>query len=100
MAPESRRRATRMPLKTSRAPRRDDPLVVSEILEAAFHRASLASPRGKSHWERSLHRAELKLRRSTGVVVRHLQRASAPFREGRLLPIQAQLLAHHFGGTA
>ena len=77
------------------APRPDPPSV--EILEIAFHRASLATPRGSTKAERDRLRARLKVVRSGATVVRQLQQWARPFRAPSFSPFDATLVATRFG---
>lgn len=68
-----------------------------EILDAAFHRASLVTPSGRSKATRDRLRAELKIVRSSAVVVRHLGLEARPFRPPRVTEFDRALLARSFG---
>ncbi|MGD0587689.1 MAG: GTPase [Thermoplasmata archaeon] len=67
------------------------------ILDIAFHRASLATPRGESKAARDRLRAELKIVRSAATVVRHLRIETRRFVKGPPTPFEATLVAQHFG---
>lgn len=83
----------------SRRPRaRAPPAPASaEILEVAFHRASLATPRGDSRAERDRLRARLKIIRSGATVNRQLQRFTQPYHRATFTPLYASLVAARFG---
>lgn len=68
-----------------------------EILDVAFHRASLANPRSSSRAERDRLRARLKVVRSGATVGRQLQRWVQPFRPPKLTPFDASLITTRFG---
>jgi nucleolar GTP-binding protein len=91
-----------MPTSTrTRAPRRGPAagprLPSEEILDAAFHRASLVTPSGRSKAVRDRLRAELKIVRSSAVVVRHLGIEARPFRPPRMTDFDQALVAQAFG---
>lgn len=67
------------------------------ILDVAFHRASLATPRGESKAARDRLRAELKIVRSSATVVRHLGLETRRFVKNPPTPFEASLLAQRFG---
>ncbi|MGA8664661.1 MAG: GTPase [Thermoplasmata archaeon] len=68
-----------------------------EILDIAFHRASLATPRGASKAERDRRRAELKIVRSGATVVRHLRLETRRFLKPSLTPFEWSLVSSRFG---
>jgi len=68
-----------------------------EILDVAFHRASLATPRGETKAARDRLRAELKVVRSSATVVRHLRLETRRFVREPPSPFEATLLAQSFG---
>lgn len=68
-----------------------------EILDIAFHRASLASPRSETKAERDRLRARLKVIRSGATVIRQLQRWTQPFRPPGFTPFAASLVTARFG---
>ncbi len=76
-------------------PLRDAPSV--GILDIAFHRASLATPRGSTKPERDRRRAELKVVRAGATVVRHLRLEADRFRKEPLSPFETTLVARRFG---
>jgi len=63
------------------------------MLDAAFRRAYKAQPHGHGRIERSRLRAELKVARATGVVLRQLRIAAKPFLKPPPTPFQYSLLA-------
>lgn len=67
------------------------------ILDVAFHRASLATPRGESKAARDRLRAELKIVRSSATVVRHLRLETRRFVHPPPSEFEATLLAQAFG---
>jgi len=67
------------------------------ILDTAFHRASLATPRGESKAARDRLRAELKIVRSSATVVRHLRIETRRFLRTPPTPFEARLLSEGFG---
>jgi nucleolar GTP-binding protein len=73
------------------------PAASVEILDVAFHRASLASPRGSSKAERDRLRARLKIVRSGATVIRQLQYWTRPFRSASFSPFDATLVSARFG---
>jgi nucleolar GTP-binding protein len=66
------------------------------ILDTAFHRASLATPRGENKAARDRLRAELKIVRSAATVVRHLRLETRRFVKTPPTPFEATLLAQRF----
>ena len=68
-----------------------------EILNVAFHRASLATPHGDTKPERDRLRARLKIVRSSATVVRHLRLEARPLTHPELTEFQEALLAGAFG---
>jgi nucleolar GTP-binding protein len=89
--PEERKRGRRPP---SRPP----PSVA--ILDAAFHRASLATPHGDTKPERDRLRAKLKVVRSAATIVRHLRLEARPFSKPGLTEFEQALVAGAFGDGA
>ncbi len=75
--------------------RRPPPSV--EILEAAFHRASLVTPRGETKATRDRLRAELKVVRSSATVLRHLRLETRRFVRAPLTEFERALIAGPFG---
>ncbi len=69
----------------------------AEILNIAFHRASLATPRADSKAARDRLRAELKIVRSAATVVRHLRLETRLFVRTPPTPFEASLVAQAFG---
>jgi len=67
------------------------------ILDVAFHRASLATPRGETKRARDRMRAELKIVRSSATVVRHLRLETRRFVRSPLSPFESTLVAQRFG---
>ncbi len=67
------------------------------ILDAAFRRAYRAQPHGQHRLDRSRRRAQLKIIRSTAVVLRHLRFAVRPFVRPGPSELQRALLARTFG---
>lgn len=72
----------------------------TEILETAFHRASLVTPRGPTKSVRDRLRAELKVVRSSSTVVRHLRLDARPFLRPPLTDFERALVAASFGNGA
>ena len=70
------------------------------ILDVAFHRASLATPRGESKAARDRLRAELKIVRSSATVVRHLRLETRRFVKNPPSTFESTLLAQRFGNGA
>lgn len=68
-----------------------------EILDVAFHRASLATPHGQSKPERDRRRAELKIVRAGATVVRHLRLETRRFLKPPLTAFERTLIAERFG---
>ena len=68
-----------------------------EILDAAFHRASLVTPRGPTKAARDRLRAELKIVRSSATVVRHLRLEARPLLRPPLSEFEHALLRASFG---
>jgi len=67
------------------------------ILDTAFHRASLVTPRGKTKSERDRLRAVLKVVRSSATVLRHLRLESSPVRTATEGEFERALVAKAFG---
>jgi len=78
-----------------RAPPAPPPSV--EILDIAFHRASLATPHGATKPERDRRRAELKIVRAGATVVRHLRLETRRFLKPPLTTFERTLVAERFG---
>ena len=76
-------------------PRRPPPSVA--ILDAAFHRASLATPHGDTKAERDRLRAKLKVVRSGATIVRHLRLEARRFAKPGLTEFENALIAGAFG---
>ncbi|MGI0130299.1 MAG: GTPase [Thermoplasmata archaeon] len=76
-------------------PRRPPPSV--EILDIAFHRASLATPHGQTKPERDRLRAKLKVVRSAATIVRHLRLEGRRFAKPGLTEFEEALVAGAFG---
>jgi len=91
LVPQSRER----PRRTRRPVGREPPSV--GILDAAFHRASLATPHGDTKPERDRLRAKLKIVRSSATVVRHLRLESRRFAKPGLTEFEEALVAGAFG---
>jgi nucleolar GTP-binding protein len=68
-----------------------------EILDTAFHRASLATPHGDTKPERDRLRAKLKVVRSGATIVRHLRIEARRFAKPGLTPFELALVAGAFG---
>jgi len=71
-----------------------------ELLELAFHRASLVNPHGKTKPERDRRRAELKVIRSSATIGRHLRLLTRDLRPPALSDFDAALLQQAFGAGA
>jgi len=67
------------------------------ILDVAFHRASLVTPRSKVRSERDRLRAELKIVRSSATVIRHLRIETRRFLHPPLTEFDRALLSGAFG---
>ena len=67
------------------------------ILDAAFHRAKLATPHGPTKAARDRLRAELKIVRSAAVVIRHLHLEARPVRRPPPTEFEEALIAAAFG---
>jgi len=67
------------------------------ILDAAFHRAALATPHGATKPERDRLRAELKIVRSSATVVRHLRLETRRFERPGLSEFETALVSGAFG---
>ena len=91
--PMARARATVPPSGTRGG--RPPPSV--EILDAAFHRASLVTPRGETKATRDRLRAKLKVVRSTATVLRHLRLETRRFVRTPLTEFERALIAGPFG---
>lgn len=68
-----------------------------ELLDIAFHRASLATPHGDTKPERDRLRAKLKIVRSGATVVRHLRLETRRFARPGLTEFERALVAGAFG---
>jgi len=68
-----------------------------EILDVAFHRASLATPRGDTKPARDRMRAELKIVRSSATVLRHLRLELRRFVRNPPTPFEMTLVNQRFG---
>ena len=73
------------------------PLPSQEIIELAFHRASLVNPHGKTKPERDRRRAELKVVRASATVGRHLRLAARELRPPLLGEFEGALVERAFG---
>jgi nucleolar GTP-binding protein len=71
-----------------------------EILDAAFHRASLVTPHGDTKLARDRLRARLKVVRSAATVVRHLRIETRRFAAPGLTEFEDALVAGAFGDGA
>ncbi len=69
----------------------------AEILDVAFHRASLANPHGSTKPERDRRRAQLKVVRSSATVARHLRLESRGLRPPALGELEKALVDRAFG---
>jgi nucleolar GTP-binding protein len=72
----------------------------TEILDIAFHRASLVTPHGETKASRDRRRAELKIVRSSATVLRHLRLETRPFLRPPISDFQRSLAAGAFGPGA
>jgi nucleolar GTP-binding protein len=88
---------TQLPSRTGKHRRAPPPPPSVAILDTAFHRASLATPRGDSKAARDRLRAQLKIVRSAATVVRHLRLETRRFVRTAPTPFEATLLAQTFG---
>ncbi len=68
-----------------------------EILDVAFHRASLAPPKGSSKSERDRRRAQLKIIRSGATVQRQLRSITGSFHRPALTEFEHSLVQTRFG---
>jgi len=71
-----------------------------EILDVAFRRASLATPRGESKAARDRMRAELKIVRSSATVIRHLRLELRRFVRSPLSEFEMTIVNQRFGDGA
>ncbi len=95
MAPRSR--AAYAPRgRRARAPPAE-PSITQELLETAFHRASLANPHGSSKPERDRRRAQLKVVRASATVGRHLRLEVRDLRPPAVGEFEQELLDRAFG---
>lgn len=78
-----------------RAPPRPPPSV--EILDIAFRRASLATPKGSTKSERDRRRAQLKIVRSGATVSRQILSVVRSFQRPSLTELELALIATRFG---
>jgi nucleolar GTP-binding protein len=67
------------------------------ILDIAFHRASLVTPRSETKSSRDRLRAQLKIVRSSATVIRHLRLETRPFLRPPVTEFERDLLAGAFG---
>lgn len=74
--------------------------ITQELLEVAFHRASLVSPHGASKPERDRRRASLKVVRAGATVGRHLRLEVRGLRPPALGDFEAELIRRAFGAGA
>ena len=73
------------------------PVPSAEILDIAFHRASLANPHGSTKPERDRRRAQLKVVRSSATVGRHLRLEARGLRPPALGEFERALVDRAFG---
>jgi nucleolar GTP-binding protein len=73
------------------------PSIAQEILETAFHRASLANPHGSTKPERDRRRAQLKVVRASATVTRHLRLEARELRPPGVGPFEQELVDRAFG---
>ncbi len=71
-----------------------------EILDIAFHRASLATPKGSTKAERDRRRAQLKVIRSGATVQRQLRSITGSFHRPGLTDLERSLVQTRFGEGA
>ena len=86
-----------MPRPPARRPRDGPPPPSQELLELAFHRASLVNPHGKSKPERDRRRAELKVVRASATIGRHLRLEVRDLRPPALGEFDEALVREAFG---
>jgi nucleolar GTP-binding protein len=91
-----------MPNRSSpRSPRdrgaRPSPPPSVGLLDIAFHRASLVTPKGRTKAERDRRRAVLKIVRSSATVIRHLRLESGGVRKQSAGQFEKALVARAFG---
>ncbi len=91
-------RSTRSPGRAP--PPAAGPVPSQEILELAFHRASLVNPHGASKPERDRRRARLKVVRASATVVRHLRLATRELRAPAIGEFDRALVDRAFGSGA
>lgn len=87
----------RPPRREPATPRGPRPLPSVEILEVAFHRASLVTPHGRSKPERDRLRAVLKIVRSSATVIRHLRMEAERVRRETSGEFERTLVDRSFG---
>jgi len=89
----------RVPRHSGPPPARGDlpPPPSAEVIEHAFHRASLVNPHGKTKPERDRRRAELKVVRSSATIGRHLRLATRELRPPALGEFELSLVEGAFG---
>ncbi len=89
----------RRPIRTPRRPASRPPPtgIAQELLELAFHRASLVNPHGSTKGERDRRRAQLKIVRAQATVGRHLRLEVRGLRPPALGEFEAELVARRFG---
>jgi nucleolar GTP-binding protein len=78
-------------------PPAEGPPPSQEVIELAFHRASLVNPHGQTKPERDRRRAELKVVRASATVGRHLRLAARDLRPPALGEFEHALVARVFG---
>ena len=95
-------RGSRHPARTNPRDGRtgEGPPPSQEVIELAFHRASLVNPHGKTKPERDRRRAELKVVRSSATVGRQLRIAARGLRPPDLAEFDRRLVSQSFGPGA
>ncbi len=96
------RRLVARPRRTPARPRpptavRADGSITQELLELAFHRASLVNPHGATKPERDRRRATLKVIRAAATIARHLRLEVRGLRPPALGDFEGELVARAFG---
>jgi nucleolar GTP-binding protein len=91
-------RPTKIPVRGR--PAEGKPVPSQEILELAFHRASLVNPHGTTKPERDRRRARLKVVRASATVSRHLRLAVRELRPPALGELEEALVDRAFGPGA